>query len=228
MTALSPEFLVAHADEIRFGLLSALLLFSRGWFVRLVVALLAGVELGTALATTGDRTAIIWMAVLAGLALLFLISGILMGRAARLSEEEQAMQQRLFKGIGRGRARHFFDQGYWLNGNAGEVLVREGEPVAQFCYLSEGEARVMMGGRAIGFCRSAEMVGGMAAFTGEPSAATVMLGSRARFWCAPADRLRDYLAAHPDLKRKIEKAMGECPPDDSDAPLPGREAVAAA
>jgi hypothetical protein len=203
--ALSLEILVEHADYARFALLSALLLFPRGHFVRLVVALFAGLELTYALATGADQTTIIWVSVLLGLALLIIAAGFVAGRGVRLTPEEQAMSARLLKGVGGARARHFIDQGYWLNGRPGEVLLREGDPVTQFCYLSEGEARVQMAGRAIGFCRGGDLIGGLGFFSGEPAGATVALATPARFWCAPAERLKPYLDAHPDLQRKVRR-----------------------
>ncbi len=209
MEALSLETLVQYADYARFTLLSALVLFPRGWFVRLIVALFAGLELAYALATGADQTTIIWVSILLGLAVLILVGGILSRGSAKLTPEEQAMTTRLLKGVGRSSARHFMDQGYWLNGRPGEVLLREGEQVTQFCYLATGEARVMMAGRAIGFCRGCDVVGGMSFFTGEAAAATVVLATPARFWCAPAERLHAYFDAHPDLRRKIERSLGE-------------------
>ena len=213
MEPLSLDMLVEHADYVRFGLLTALLLFSRGRITRLIVALFAGLELAYGIATGADRTTIIWMSVLLGLSLTFVAIGVVAFGGARLSADEQSMAGRLLKGMGRGRARHFMDQGYWLTGNAGEVLLREGEPVQQFCYLASGEARVLMAGRPIGFCRSGEVVGGMTFFTGETAAATVVLATRARFWCAPAERLQPYLAAHPDMRRTLERGTGEAPPE---------------
>lgn len=222
MQALSPEVLVEYADYARFALLSALLVFPRGSFVRLVVALFAGLELAYALVTGADQTAIIWMSVLLGLAVLILAGGILSRRGARLTAEEQTMSTHLLKGVGRSRARHFIDQGYWLSGRPGEVLLREGEAVTQFCYLSEGEARVMMGGRPIGSCRGGDVIGGMSFFSGEAAAATVVLAAPARFWCAPANRLKPYFDAHSDLQRKIERNLGLPVPDE---PATAREAA---
>jgi hypothetical protein len=217
--ALSLDDLVAHADYVRFGLLTALLLFSRGRFVRLVVALLAGLELAYGLATGADQTTIIWTSVLLGLSVVIILIGIIAYGGARLSNEEQAMSSRLLKGMGRGRARHFMDQGYWLNGNPGEVLLREGEPVMQFCYLAAGEARVLMAGRPIGFCRSGDVIGGMTFFSEQEAAATVVLATRARFWCAPAERLKPYLDAHPEMRRMLERSIGEPAPEPVEEPV---------
>ena len=222
MESFSFDTLIEHADYARYGFLSLLLLIVRGRFVRLVIALLAGFELANAIVAGDDRTAIIWTAIILGLAILMLLIGVIAGGMARLNSEEQAMSGHLLKGVGRSRARHFIDQGYWLNGSPGEVLLREGEPVKQFCYLGSGEARVMMAGRAIGFCRDGDIIGGLGFFSGETSAATVVLSSQARFWVAPHERIKPYLDAHPELKRKIERSMGEPlsePAPDPDASL---------
>lgn len=213
MESFSLDTLIEHADYARYGFLSLLLLIVRGRFVRLVIALLAGFELANAIVAGEDRTAIIWTAIILGLAILMLLIGVIAGGMARLNPEEQAMSNHLLKGVGRSRARHFIDQGYWLNGSPGEVLLREGEPVKQFCYLGSGEARVMMAGRAIGFCRDGDIIGGLGFFSGETSAATVVLASQARFWIAPHERIKPYLDAHPELKRKIERSMGEPLPE---------------
>lgn len=223
MGAQSLEMLVEHADYARFGLLSLLLLFPRGQFVRLVVALFAGLELAYALATNADQTTIIWMAILLGLALLIFIAGLVAAGRVRLTAEEQAMTAGLLKGAGRAQARHFIDQGYWLNGRPGEVLLREGEPVTQFCYLSEGEARVQMAGRPIGFCRGGDVVGGLGFFSGEPAGATVVLATPARFWCAPAERLNPYFEVHSHLQRRVQRNLAgtaSTPAEPEDAPLP--------
>lgn len=213
MGPLSLETLIEHADYARFALLSLLLLFPRGQFVRLIVALFAGLELAYALATGADRGTIIWVSVLLGLALLIFVSGLLAAARVRLSPEEQAMRAGLLKGVGRAQARHLIDQGYWLNGRPGEVLLREGEPVTQFCYLSEGEARVQMAGRPIGFCRGGDVVGGLGFFSGELAGATVVLATPARFWCAPAERLGPYFGAHVSLQRRIERNIAGSPLD---------------
>lgn len=225
MESFSFDSLIDHADYVRYGFLSLLLLIVRGRFVRLVIALFAGLELANAIVAGVDRTAIIWTAIILGLAILMLVISVIAASMARLNPEEQAMATRLVKGIGRSRARHFIDQGYWLNGSPGEVLLREGEPVKQFCYLGSGEARVMMAGRAIGFCRDGDLIGGLGFFSGEPSAATVVLASPARFWVAPHERLKPYFDANPELQRKIERAMGEAPAEPAHVSDPEAAAV---
>ena len=213
METLNFDTLVANADYARLALLSLLVLVARGRLVRLVVALLAGLELTFAILAGNDQVSLIWAAIVLGLALLILVIGVIGGSMARLNAEEQAMHARLLKGVSRSRVRHFIDQGYWLSGSPGEVLLREGDPVKQFCYVGSGEARVTMGGRAIGLCRDGDVIGGLGFFSGETSAATVTLVSAARFWVAPHERLMPYFDAHPELKNKIQRSMGEPPPE---------------
>jgi CRP-like cAMP-binding protein len=203
------DWLSANADYLAFGLVSAILLLPRARFVRVLVALFAGVQLARALAAGGAETTIVWMSVLLGAAILLIVADVLSFRATRLSSEEQEMTAALLKGVGRARARHFIDQGFWLNGQAGEVLLREGEPTKHLCFLSAGEARVMMDGRQIGFCRAGDLIGETSLFRGEDASATVVLAGKARFWCAPSERLKPYLDVHGDLQRKIERSIAD-------------------
>ena len=225
MEALSLEMVTEHAHFVRLGFLSLLLLFPRGQFVRFVVALFAGLELAYALATGADQADIIWASVLLGLALLIFLAGLAAARRVRLTPEEQAMAGGLLKGVGRAQSRHFIDQGYWLNGRPGEVLLREGAPVTQFCYLAEGEARVEMAGRSIGLCRSGDVIGGLGFFSGETAAATVVLATPARFWCAPAERLEPYFGAHTHLRRRIERNLAGGQAPAAEAPAGTSDAV---
>ena len=44
-------------------------------------------------------------------------------------------------GLGRAQARRLIDQGMWIDGRSGDVLIREGEPAAQLYYLASGRRR---------------------------------------------------------------------------------------
>ena len=197
--------LIENAPYVAFGLVSAMLLIPRARFIRFFVALFAGLQLTVALMTSHDQTSIIWMAVLLGLALLIMIGDLVASRRVRLSREEQSMVATLLHRVGRTRARHFIDQGFWLNGRTGDVLIREGEAVRHLYFLSEGEARVVVAGKQVGHCRAGEPVGQLALFTNETAGATVVLAGPARFWCAPIERLEPYLDAHAALRRAIER-----------------------
>ena len=63
-------------------------------------------------------------------------------RAARFTTEEQAMFDGPLKGLGRAQARRLIDQGVWIEGRKGDVLIREGAPAAQLFFLASGSGEV--------------------------------------------------------------------------------------
>ena len=203
------QFLLANGQYVALGLISAMLLIPRSRFVRLCVLLYAGLQLYLAITTHRDETVLIWSAVLLGVAILFLAVDLLGGRRARLSREEQNMVGTLLHRVPRGRAKHFIEQGFWLTGRRGDVLVREGEPVRHLYYLSEGEAGVIMADRQVGTFIAGEVIGDLTMLTAKAAAATVALAGPARFWCAPAERIEPYLNVHAELRRQIEKSIAK-------------------
>lgn len=122
----------------------------------------------------------------------------------RFTPDEEPMLGTLLSGLERARARHFLDQGFWLSGQAGETLIREGEPVTHLFYLAAGQARVQSAGKAVGWCRPGDLIGEVTVLSGDAASATVALDGPARFWCAPAKTLRLYLDAHHDVRHAVE------------------------
>lgn len=125
-------------------------------------------------------------------------------RRARFSPDEEAMLAGPLAGLSRARARHFLDQGLWLNGRSGEALTREGESAAHLYYLSSGKAEVVSGGRRVGFCHPGQLIGEGTVLSPDAATATVTLSEASRFWCAPAKTLIDYLAANDDVRHVLE------------------------
>ena len=223
------QTLIDNATYIGFGLVSAMLLFPRARFVRFFIALFAGLQLMRTLMTGRDETTIIWMSVVLGLAVLLLAWDLIGGRRARLSREEQAMVAAMLNRVPKGRAKHFIEQGFWLNGKRGDILVREGEPVRHLYFLSEGEAGVIMADKQVGSIRAGELIDDLTSLTNETASATVVLSGPSRFWCAPAERIEPYLDVHTDLRRAIEKniAKRRAAPAEDDAEPAGAMAPAA-
>jgi hypothetical protein len=213
------EALVENADYVGFALLSLIFIIPRARFVRVFVALFAAVQLTRELDGFPDRTTIIWMSVLLGLAVLAMLFDFLFSRRVKMTPEERTMATTLLRGVGRANARHFIDQGVWLNGKAGDVLLREGEPVRQLYFLSQGEGRVLLEGQHVGYCRGGDLIADLPLFSREAASATVILDGPARFWCAPGDRVRSYLDVHGGIVRAIERnvAGGKPPPVEEPA-----------
>ena len=132
------------------------------------------------------------------------ISVLVANRAAKFNADEQAMLTGPLAGLGRAQARRLIDQGMWMDGRKGDVLIREGEAAAQLYYLASGAAEVHIQGKLVGRVIPGQLVG-EATVLGEAAAiATVTLTEPSRFWCAQGRALNAYLAANPDARHALE------------------------
>jgi hypothetical protein len=125
-------------------------------------------------------------------------------RAAKFDEDERTMLSGPLSGLGRAQARRLIDQGIWMEGRPGDVLIREGEPAAQLYFLASGAGDVHSRGHLVGRVVPGQLVG-EATVLGESAAiATVTLTQPSRFWCAQGRILNAYLAANPDARHALE------------------------
>lgn len=133
------------------------------------------------------------------------IASVLMANsAAKFTPEEQAMTEGPLAGLGKAQARRLIDQGMWMDGRVGDVLIREGEPAAQLYYIAKGGGDVHSRGHLVGRVVPGQLVG-EATVLGEAAAiATVTLTEPSRFWCAQGRALNAYLAANPDARHALE------------------------
>nr|WP_295666863.1 cyclic nucleotide-binding domain-containing protein [Sphingomonas sp.] len=148
--------------------------------------------------------------VVIGWAGLILLGGTVLGLAtltrngtARFSAEDNAMRASLLSGVSAAAARHFIDRGYWISGEPGEALTREGHETAHLVYLFSGDATVTVSGRNVATCHAGDLIGEASALTGELATATVVLATPARFWCAEAGPLRAYITANEEVRSAI-------------------------
>ena len=131
-------------------------------------------------------------------------SGLVANRAAKFNADEQAMLSGPLAGLGRAQARRLIDQGMWMDGRTGDILIREGEEAAQLYYLATGGADVHSHGKLVGKAIPGQLLG-EATVLGEAAAiATVTLSQPSRFWCAQGRALNAYLAANPDARHVLE------------------------
>lgn len=128
-------------------------------------------------------------------------------KAARFTSEEQEMFNGPLAGLARAQARRLIDQGVWIDGRPGDVLIKEGEQAAQLYYLASGGAEVHSRGVAVGRIEPGQLIG-EATVLGESAAiATVTLVEPSRFWCAQGKSLNAYLAANPDARHALEHSF---------------------
>ena len=135
------------------------------------------------------------------------VSVVSANRAARFTADEQAMLDGPLKGLGRAQARRLIDQGVWIEGRRGDVLIREGEPAAQLYFIATGSGEVHSDGRLVGRIAPGQLAG-EATVLGEAAAiATVTLTEESRFWCAQGKSLNAYLAANPEARHALEHSF---------------------
>jgi CRP-like cAMP-binding protein len=175
--------------------------------MRALVACAALAGLLHAVLWSGSAITAFWWGLLLLASLLLLAIRVYQNKKVRFTAEEERALSGPLKTLPRSRARHFFDQGFWLSGREGDTLTREEEAVSHLFYLSEGEARVMSHGHQVGMCRPGDLIGEGTVLTGERASATVVLNGPARFWCAPTTVLLPYLAAHDDVRRALEQGF---------------------
>jgi len=125
-------------------------------------------------------------------------------RAADFDADELAMASGPLGRLGRAQARRLIDQGIWMEGRPGDVLIREGEGAAQLFYLARGGAEVHSQGKPVGKIGPGELIGEATVLGDTAAIATVTLTQPARFWCAQGRTLNAYLAANPDARYAME------------------------
>lgn len=128
-------------------------------------------------------------------------------RSAKFTDEERAMAEKALVGLSRAQARRLIDQGFWMDGRPGDVLIEEGQDVGQLYYLASGAAEVRANEHLVGQIGAGQLVG-EATVLGETAAiATVTLIQPSRVWCAQGDALNDYLAANPEARHALEHSF---------------------
>jgi len=199
--------------QLGYALLIAALLARTPQRMRMLIAASAIVMLLRATVFVRDYATIGWMLLLLGVWLVLQWSGRSNEGKARFVNEEEAMRASFLSALPRSAARQFIDQGLWLHGDAGEILTREGEPVANLYYLLSGEAQVTSQGRQVGTCRAGDLIGEATILSGDAATATVTLSGPATFWCASTTALRLFLDDHDGFRVAIERSLASAVKD---------------
>lgn len=134
-------------------------------------------------------------------------SRLLAARNARFTSDEEAMLSGPLKGIPRNHARLFFDQGEWLDGAAGDTLIRENGEGRRLFYLASGGAEVLVEGALVGVCIPGQLIGEGAILADEPPTATVRLNQTSRVWSATGEALNAFLDAHGEVRQALEHSL---------------------
>ncbi|MEO9131844.1 MAG: cyclic nucleotide-binding domain-containing protein [Sphingomonas sp.] len=199
--------------QLGYALLIAALVARTPQRMRLLIAASAIVMLARATLLVRDPATIGWMALLLAIWLLMLWSNRAHEGKIRFTDEEEAMRAGFLSALPRSAARQFIDQGLWLSGSAGDVLTREGEPVANLYYLRSGDAEATSQGQQVGTCRAGDLIGEATILSGDAATATVTLNGPASFWCASTTALQRFLDDHDGVRVAIERSLASAVKD---------------
>jgi len=199
--------------QLGYALLVAALFARSSRRMRQLIAASAIVMLLRAILLVPDPATTGWMGLLLAIWLVMLWGDRTHERKIRFTDEEEAMRAGFLSALPRSAARQFIDQGLWLSGTAGEVLTREGEPVANLYYLLSGDAEATSQGRQVGTCRTGDLIGEATILSGDAATATVTLTGPATFWCASTTALRRFLDDHDGLRVAIERSLASAVKD---------------
>lgn len=203
---------MANFDPAWLGYGALLLVLATGFAVRLL-----HVRLGLALAALLALPVAVFRWPGIGFALLVLL--ILLTNLVQLlrdwrrdahvvfSAEEAALRRLHFHGLGAGAARRLIDQGHWISARRGEVLIRENQAAPSLFYLAEGGATIQRDGRDVGTATGGALIGEATVLDGAHATGTVLLSTNARLWFVPAEALRTYLAANPDIAAALHEGF---------------------
>ncbi len=100
---------------------------------------------------------------------------------ARFTPEERAFYEIAVPGLAPAQVRRLLKAGRWLDGEAGTVLARQGEPVPNLAFLVSGEVAIKMDDHLVGTCGSGDFVGEISVSTGIPATATAIATTPIRY-----------------------------------------------
>lgn len=128
-------------------------------------------------------------------------------RRAVFSAEEKQFLQATMPALDKAHARRLLNLGFWIDGSAGTALTKEGEPVLNLIYLTEGEARVSHDNHNVAVCQPGSFVGEMTVMTGEPATGTVTLTKPSRYLALHAEAVRKLAFSSADIRQALNAAF---------------------
>jgi CRP/FNR family cyclic AMP-dependent transcriptional regulator len=94
-----------------------------------------------------------------------------------------------------------------LQVDAGRVLTRQGETGREFFVLMDGEVDIERGGQSLGTRGAGDFIGEIAILEDVPRTATVTAKTPLKFFVLTAQSFRSVVDRHPDVERKVLRAL---------------------
>jgi hypothetical protein len=126
---------------------------------------------------------------------------------ARLTPEEEILRQRMFSQLSVVDFHRLMRMGTWVTTSEGEVLTRQGHPVARIVVITDGATAVDIDGRTVAYCREGDFIGEMAFVSGKPASATVTTISPTRYLMWRFSDLKALIEKYPDIRTALQSVF---------------------
>lgn len=127
--------------------------------------------------------------------------------SAPYSSDEQALVDAAFPDVPKEVVRGFLSAGTWMDGEDGEILTVQSEPVGELVFLVSGRGEVVIGGSSVGMIGDGVFIGELTALTGAPATATVTLRGPSRYFSMSSRKLRHLAKRNQRLGAALERAF---------------------
>jgi CRP-like cAMP-binding protein len=126
-------------------------------------------------------------------------------RAAKFSDEEQALRAEMMPDVEPRHLRALLRIGSWQNAEPGTMLTRQGELAQHLIYLRSGKAAALVNGRRVGTCSAGTLVGEMGLAGTEPATASVVADECVRYFALHGNKLRKLMKSDPLIADVINR-----------------------
>lgn len=128
-------------------------------------------------------------------------------RALRFNAEEDLFVSSKFPAIDRVDARRFLNAGKWCDGQPGDYMTLQGQPVRNLYFIASGSARVEVDDQEIARVGADHFIGEMACLQKGPASATVRVAERSRYFTITSDAFEKVIRRWPDITPHVHYAF---------------------
>ena len=130
-------------------------------------------------------------------------------RMARLTPEEDGLRKRMFSQLSVVDFHRLIRTGTWVSTSEGEVLTRQGQPVARIVLITDGATEVEVDGQIVAYCRQGDFIGEMAFVSGNNASATVVTIAPTRYLMWRFTDLKHLIEKYPDIRTALQSVFNQ-------------------
>ncbi|MEM9062826.1 MAG: cyclic nucleotide-binding domain-containing protein [Pseudomonadota bacterium] len=194
-------FYIGSYAALQFGMISG-----RGYlyaFLNMLAASLVLISLAEAFNMFSAIIQATWITIsIIGMARAYLLNKVI-----RFDADELRILEQIAPKLDKPNSRHLLNLGAWVDGAHDVELTLQGEPISHLYWIKSGQVAVFAGGQRVAELGEGAVLGEATALTGAPATATVKVDQAARYFCIPAQALRDLAARNADVRAELQHSF---------------------